>query len=280
MRFLEMIPKQLHLTFLCLFATSVSAQQESDSWEYRLSPYLWLPTINGTLNYELPPGGGGSPGFSVGPTDWLDLLNFGLLLSGSAQKGKFVVFSDLVYLSMTSKNAGSIDGVRIGPDFVPIEAGVVLNTRTDLDALNVTLGLGREISRSESGRASVFAGIRYLGIDLSSQWDLTASITGPNDTIVLPSQGSIGQDVDLLDGIVGFRGEFGKEAGRWSFPYYFDVGTGDSDLTWNAMAGAARRFGWGDLLLVFRHLEYDQGDDGLLQDFRFSGPVVGARFRF
>ncbi len=48
----------------------------------------------------------------------------------------------------------------------------------------------------------------------------------------------------------------------------------------NAMLGLTRSFGWGDLMLVYRHLEYDQDSDGLLQDFSFSGPALGARFSF
>ena len=48
----------------------------------------------------------------------------------------------------------------------------------------------------------------------------------------------------------------------------------------NAMLGLTRSFGWGDLMLVYRHLEYDQDSDGLLQDLSFSGPALGARFRF
>ena len=65
-----------------------------------------------------------------------------------------------------------------------------------------------------------------------------------------------------------------------SVPYYFDIGAGDSDLTWNAFAGLAREYNWGDLLIAYRHLEYDQGSDSLMQDFSFSGPLIGARFRF
>jgi len=62
--------------------------------------------------------------------------------------------------------------------------------------------------------------------------------------------------------------------------YYLDAGTGDSDLTWNAMAGLGYGFGWGELLFAYRHLEYDQPDNKLLQDFSFSGPGFGARFTF
>ena len=46
------------------------------------------------------------------------------------------------------------------------------------------------------------------------------------------------------------------------------------------MTGLTYSYGWGDLMLVYRHLEYDEGEDGLLDDFSFSGPAFGARFRF
>jgi len=53
-------------------------------------------------------------------------------------------------------------------------------------------------------------------------------------------------------------------------------GTGSSDLTWSAMTGLTRSFGWGDILFVYRHLEYDEDFDGLMQNFSFSGPALGA----
>jgi hypothetical protein len=33
------------------------------------------------------------------------------------------------------------------------------------------------------------------------------------------------------------------------------------------MAGVSYAFGWGGMLLFYRHIEYDQGDSGLLQGF-------------
>lgn len=258
----------------------VQAQTDEEAWEFRLTPYVWLPTIDGTLKYNLPPGSGGSPNISVGPTDWLDLLNVGALVAGSAKKGRFSVFSDLVYLSMTSKNDGTVDSVRDGGGLIPIDASLVLNTRSDLDGMTWTLTAGYEIGRNGSAGANIFAGVRYFGVDVSTRWDMTADITTPGGSVVLPSQGSIGSDTDLWDGIVGVRGELGTAGASWTFPYYLDVGAGDSNLTWNAMLGASRGFQWGDLLLVYRHLDYDQDANSLLQDFSFSGPAIGARFRF
>ena len=95
---------------LVLAFGNADAQTDADEWQYSITPYLWLPTIDGTLKYHLPPGGGGGGGghivdIEVGPSDWLDLLNFGLLVNGSAKKGRFTVFSDIVYLSLTSKDS-------------------------------------------------------------------------------------------------------------------------------------------------------------------------------
>lgn len=59
-----------------------------------------------------------------------------------------------------------------------------------------------------------------------------------------------------------------------------DAGTGSSALTWQGMAGIGYTFKWGNVLLAYRHLYYDQKGDKLVQDMRFSGPALGASFRF
>ena len=70
--------------------------------------------------------------------------------------------------------------------------------------------------------------------------------------------------------------------GHWSLRYYADIGTGESDVTWQALLGLGYRFGWGDLFADYRHLDYEFGDTALLGDVAsaFSGPSIGATFRF
>ena len=46
------------------------------------------------------------------------------------------------------------------------------------------------------------------------------------------------------------------------------------------MTGIEYSFHWGDALLAYRHLYYDQTGDKLLQDLSFSGPALGVSFRF
>ena len=279
-RILAPVLATLSLTF------ASAALAGDDQWDFRLTPYIWLPTIDGSLKYSLPPGSGGSPEISVGPTDWLDLLNYGLLLSGSASKGRFSVFTDLVVLSMTSKNDGrvlsvddsiTIPGMRVP---VPIGADLVLDTRSDLDGSAWTLAAGYDLRPTETSSTTAFVGARRFSVEVASSWDLTTAITLPGGTVLLPASGRIGADVDLWDTIAGVRGEFAIGSGNWTVPYYLDVGAGDSDLTWNAMAGFARAWSWGDLLIAYRHLYYDQPDNKLLQDFSFSGPGIGVRFSF
>jgi hypothetical protein len=46
------------------------------------------------------------------------------------------------------------------------------------------------------------------------------------------------------------------------------------------MTGIGYSFRWGDALLAYRHLYYDQKGDKLLQDISFSGPALAVSFRF
>lgn len=259
---------------------------EDDEWQFSVTPYLWLPTIEGNAGYQAPPSGGGDPVFSVGPTDWLDLLNFGALIGGTARKGNFSISSDFVYLSMSSESDGrllSVDGTITGPNDrvdIPVSADITAISETELEGFTWDLLFGYTFYRSGRSSADAFAGVRYFGVDLATSWSLTADITLPDDTVILPADGRIGGDVDLWDAIVGVRGEIALGESRWALPYHADVGAGDTDLTWNLMCGVSYAFGWGDMLLFYRHLEYDQGSSGLLQGFSFSGPAFGARFRF
>jgi hypothetical protein len=75
-------------------------------------------------------------------------------------------------------------------------------------------------------------------------------------------------------------GNFKLGEGAWSVPFYLDVGTGSSELTWQAMTGLSYSYAWGDLMMVYRHLSYDEDASGFMQDFGLSGPTLGARFRF
>ena len=81
-----------------------------------------------------------------------------------------------------------------------------------------------------------------------------------------------------LDGVVGIRGRTDL-SDRWYLTYYADVGTGDSDLTWQAFAGINYQFQAVDVTLGYQHLDWEF-DDQLLDDLEMSGPALGVKFSF
>lgn len=265
---------------------NANAQQSADEWRWNLTPYLWLPTIDGHVKYDVPPDGGGGPDVSIGPTDWLELLNFGALVSASVARDRFAIFTDFVYLNMGADNDGrivSVEGAISGPGGVveiPVGANLNLDTEFEFDGLQWMLGAGYAFADSASGTHYVFAGFRLMSVDATTAWRLTGEIIGPGGETLLEQEGGIDKSVDLWDGIVGLKGSFTLGEGGWSVPYSLDAGAGDSDLVWNATVSLAYRFGWGDLLFGYRHLEYDEGPGGTLQDLSLSGPGFGANFRF
>ncbi len=269
------------LLLLLLAFQSAAAEQDTNEWQFQLTPYIWLPTINGTLNHDIPPGdGGGAPQIDVGPTDWLDLLNGVFLLQGEARKDRFFVFADFVYLGLESDNDKVIAISPGNGDLIPVDISVNVDTKTDLDGFTTTFAGGYTAHDDADSTVNVFVGARFLSIDTKTSWNLTADIEFPGGGNALSREGSIESDIDSWDAIIGIKGHKDIGNGNWSLPYYLDIGTGESDITWQAIAGVSYAYGWGDLIFSYRHFEYDGGPRGLLQEFSFSGPLIGARFSF
>jgi len=63
-------------------------------------------------------------------------------------------------------------------------------------------------------------------------------------------------------------------------PYNADVGTGQSDLTWQAQLGVGYKFKYADVLLTYRYLDYEFDSDSALDDLTVKGPQLGAKFYF
>ena len=58
------------------------------------------------------------------------------------------------------------------------------------------------------------------------------------------------------------------------------IGTGDSDLTWQAFAGVGYKFNKFDVVLTYRYLEWNFDDDAVIADQDFSGHFAGVKFVF
>ena len=259
------------VTAISLLLTSGAASAETGTWQFALTPYLWLPSVEGTGEFETPPDGGGQPQVEVGPVDYLEHLEFALMLAGEAHKGKWILRADVVYVDFGHQRS-SVRSVT-GPGGV-VEIPVDTGTTVSLDGLEWQGTVGYVFFSRPGVSLEVLGGLRYLDVSASLDWQFDGPLN------LLPQSGSFSQDVELWDAIIGTRGRVVLGNGNWFMPFNIDVGSGSSDLTWQLFAGVGYAFSWGEVLAAYRHLEYDQKQGDLLQGVRFSGPAIGVGFRF
>ena len=242
-------------------AASAAAGGPSD-WQFGAMLYGWLPSVSGDLNHPLPRDTGGGS-VSVDADKILDALQFTLMASFEARKGDWSVFTDVIYLDLAGDESKSValPGDRFSP---------VLDADLELTGWVWTLAGGYTVWRSGRSYLDVLAGTRLLALDT----ELKLTGEGPFQRGRKESD-----SVNLWDGILGVTGRVALND-RWFIPYYGDIGTGSSDVTWQVAGGVGYGFDWGDVMLLYRHLEYDQGDDELLKDVAFSGGMLGVNFRF
>ena len=281
-------------------AAQTGAGAAAEGWRFSLTPYVWLPTINARIDYPIPPagggggggGGGGSAGSGggvtdglieteIGPNRYLTNLNFALMLAGEARRGPWSVLADYIGLRASGEGS-SIAGLNVGGGRLPdpiVSAGLDTGTRTTLRASVVNLFGGYTLVENERYRLDAIAGVRYARLEAGLDWSLAASVTLPDGTLALQRSGSAAASRDPLDGLVGVRGRWRLDE-HWSLPYHLDVGTGSSQLTWQAFFGASRAFGWGEVLFAWRHLSLQDERREVFRRVTLSGPTIGATFRF
>ena len=81
------------------------------------------------------------------------------------------------------------------------------------------------------------------------------------------------------DGVVGFRGKF-KLNDKWYPPYDADIGTGNSELTWQVFGGVGYRFKHLDAVFGYRYMDYQSDSSPVLDNLNLSGPMAGVKFFF
>ena len=200
-----------------------------------------------------------------GPKVVLDGVD--LQFTGEVRKGDWSVLGDIVYMDVSAGNSGTIV-VSPGPG-----PGVPVQTAGSVSVKGWILSLfgGYTVARTERSVVDVIGGVRYL--DMDTRLDGQVSV-GP---ITQPV--SVRADQSALDLVVGLRGRTGLND-RWFTTYHADIGTGESDVTWQLAGGVGYRFDWGEVSLSYRHLEWDADSTEAIADINFSGPLLSAGFYF
>jgi hypothetical protein len=252
-------------------------------WTFNIAPYLWLPRINTTLNYNLPPALGARlpTEVSVGPGEIVSHMNFATAIAADAQYGPFSLLTDFLYmnLSATGSHFRSIDFVGLPSQ--PISRSVEFSNGTSLNSTLWTLAGGYTLLQGDWGNFDVIAGFRYFRLNTTTDFDLGLTITGPRGNgATFGGIGSVSGSGTIWNGIGGVRGRIRINNTGLFIPYYFDIGAGGSKLTWQIASGLGYQTGWAGVSLTYRYLSFEQSGSDVVQHLSMGGPMIMVNFTF
>jgi opacity protein-like surface antigen len=246
----------MFIAFTCRFVKSVSlallavvsscaVAQADEPWEFRLTPYVWVPYIDG--NFAV-----GSDQPSSTSTSIFDYLDGGILLQGEVRKGDWALLGEFDYLSF-SHSASSAQG-RFG-------------TEVTVDGYMATLALAKRIHETSRSSVDFFGGARHWRINLTTDFvnlqTRSASKIWTDPIFGLRGAYDITDDI-FVTGLADIGG--------------FDVG---SKFQLELVArGAYRLTDSLNVALGYRYLDIDFDDSVLVLDASFYGPFLAVDLNF
>ena len=232
--------------------TPVPQTVDPDEWQFQFSPYFWLAGLHGT-------GGVGNRTTQVDESfrDVFDALNFAIMGTFEARKGKFISLTDLEYVSVSDEKATP------GPLFSTVDAGF----KTFI--FDQEFGY-RLLENSEKGASlDVLGGARVWRV--KTDFEFGAGI--------LPAT-RIEASRSWVDAVGGLRGKMALSQ-KMFLTGKFDLGGGGSQFTWQVFAGAGYNLN-PKIALIFgyRVLDVDYDKNNFVFDMNQRGPILGLGFRF
>ena len=249
---------KLFILFRCLGMSSLLAMampvnatdsSSADEWEFDAAIYLWGASIDAR------PVGGDSIHISF--SDIIDNLDMAMMTTLGARKGKWSLLTDLIYLDIETDQKGTAELIN-----QPIRTDVDV----EMEAWIVTAAGGYNLVETDKYSLDLLAGARYLWLEIPLEFQIGA---------LKEKASPFGEH---WNGIVGVRGKLDL-ADKWYMSYYLDAGTGDSDFTWQGVAGLNYQFRKVTAAFGYRYLDFDI-DGPEIDDITIKGPYAGVKFAF
>jgi opacity protein-like surface antigen len=223
----------------------------ASGWNFTAELYGWMPSINPKLT--------SGQELKIDFGDILDSLQFTFMSAVKAKKDRWGMFADVVYLDIEQSKSGSIS---VGPVEVADRVSV------EMKSWIVNLGATYEFARTRNSTFEVVGGARYLSVE----------------TLIGATIGPISKGIDetdtVWDGFVGIAGK-SRLDDKWSLTYYADIGSGGSNLTWQALASVDYSVrDTIDLTVGYRHIDWQFHSFGPLDRLYVTGPYAGVKLRF
>ena len=248
-----------------------AAAQTAAPWKWQGAISLYMPTVSGKTVFSQP---APASDISVNTDDILGVKGF-FMGTLEANNGRWGGFTDVVYLDVGGSKSGSFD-MRVGGAQLPV--GASASAQLDIKGWAWTLAGTYRVVTKPDYTMDVIGGARLLDIKQTLDWNLAGNI----GSVPLPGRaGNLNTSLSNWDAIIGVKGRFafGQDK-KWFAPYYLDVGTGNSDLTLQAVAGIGYAFKWGDVLASWRYIDYKMKSGSKIEDMNFNGPAVSAVFHW
>lgn len=243
--------KLFAVSLTVLLSAPVSAQ--GSGWSFAVSPYLWAPGIESSVESRW-----GTVGVDMSTADVLSDLDLAFMGVLEARNGRWGLIADLFYAELSQSRA-----TPLGPLF---SRGRVETTAKALSGY-----AAYRVSDNERLAFDVLAGFRVTGLEV----DLSLSAGA------LPGQ-RFGVSETWVDPVIGGRARVAL-GGNWFATALADVGGsgGDSDLTWQVFASVGYQFDprW-SVLGGWRWFSIEHELEGLDVETDFSGPLLGLTIRF
>ena len=232
----------------------------SNEWRFEVTPYVWAPAINGTMEFD----SGLARSADLSTSNVLNTLKSGAMISAEAHKGNWGIMGDLV--SATLQNSGSV------PVLTP-DGRATIGDKVTVQQTILTGAFSYTLANTKDAYVDALLGVR--AIDVTATLGLTVEGTS--------IKRSISKKTSTVDPIIGAKGRYRIADSSWYIPFYGDIGSGGgtTDLTWQVMAGIGKTFNKVvDASLTYRALYYDMKDGGVLQKTTMLGPQVAVTFKF
>ncbi len=242
-------------------ASPAHSQADTSGWKFELTPYLWAAGMSGSVSVSDRPQAGLAVEQSF--SDILSVLQFALMGSFEARKGRWGAFTDGVYFKVNDE--GTLTGKR---GFVSLSATAGLAQQMYSLAGSYRVGQGKS-------PIDVFAGARYASVG----WDVDIAVSSP---AVIATEQVFKETKSWVDPYIGARVQTPLGT-RWALGAYADVGGFGiaSDLVTQAMATVRFAFTPGIVgNLGFRVVTDDYDKDGFKYDMMNGGAVLGVAFRW
>lgn len=237
----------------------------SEAWRFEVTPYLFVPGIQSTLNFD----NRLVKTANISESNVVSNLKSGGMISAEAHYGRWGLGLD--FLSATLQKSGST------PISVPTQYGDVrarVGEKSTLQATIFTAFASYTAINNKDAYVDALLGVRTVSMTAS------LGLALQEDPRI---KDNLSKTTTTVDPIVGFKGRYRIADSSWYVPFYGDIGSGGgtTNVTWQAMLGVGKTFNqWVDASLTYRALYYDMSGSGLLQKTTFQGPQVGVTFKF